>query len=295
MRKLAMILFIFAMPIALASCQTGMGNVEFASNQRPNGYQISMAKKAGKKLDFKAKRISGIFAKPDGKGPFPAMVLVHGCAGIRSNISMWGRWFKEKGYVTLAPDSFGPRGFSEICTDFKRVPQWERFEDVYGAANYLATLPYVDKASIGIMGFSNGAGTALDAVEEAKLPLLGDSDQRFALSIPLYPECRWRTGPWYVPVMILIGEKDDWTLAESCKQREKSAVNHSQPFSVKVYEDARHAFDRSGGILFLPDVKNFHSSTGYGATIGSSGKATEAAKRDIEVFLNRYMRKAAGS
>ena len=270
MRKLTLIFFVIAMPFVLASCQTGKGNVEFAGR-------------------FNAKQISGILVKPEGNGPFPAMVLVHGCSGIRPNIYMWGRWFEEKAYVTLAPDSFGPRGVSEICTDFSRVSQALRYQDVYGAANFLATLPYVDKARIGIMGFSNGAGTALDAIARGRLALLDDNDQRFALPIPLYPECTWRTGPWYVPVMILIGEKDDWTPAGLCERLSAASV------IVKVYEGAHHAFDGNSPLRFLPDVKNLHSSNRRGATIGSSRETTEAAKRDIEIFLNRYMSNAPGS
>ena len=104
-----------------------------------------------------------------------------------------------------------------------------------------------------------------------------------------YPECTWRIGPWYVPVMILIGEKDDWTPARLCERRRAASV------TVKVYEGAHHSFDSDSPLTFLRDVKNLHSSTGRGATVGSNRTATKSAKRDIEAFSNRYMGKAAGS
>ena len=58
--------------------------------------------------------------KPDGGGPFPAIVLLHDCSGLgpRSSGSP-ARWAKEltgKGYVVILPDSFSPRGFADgIC------------------------------------------------------------------------------------------------------------------------------------------------------------------------------------
>lgn len=139
--------------------------VQFDSAERPSGLALRIAKEEGRPLNFKPTRLSGYLDKPEGAGPFPAMVLVHGCGGIRSNIPMWMEWFKQRGYVTIAPDSLTPRGYRSICHNLRSaVGVLQRIDDVYGAARYLASLPYVDSRRIGIMGFSNGAVTALEAV-----------------------------------------------------------------------------------------------------------------------------------
>ena len=59
--------------------------------------------------------------KPDGAGPFPFIVLLHGCGGLK-NEAMWTRWvepwaslFREHGIGTAAVDSFGPRGVAQVC------------------------------------------------------------------------------------------------------------------------------------------------------------------------------------
>jgi hypothetical protein len=61
--------------------------------------------------------------KPEGPGPFPALVLHHQCGGLRrgqwQNQSMldWTRKAVDRGYVVLLIDSLGPRGVDWVCMD----------------------------------------------------------------------------------------------------------------------------------------------------------------------------------
>src|SRR5579875_1622023 len=111
--------------------------------------------------------INGVLTKPDGPGPFPAVVLLHGCSGPGTNLAFWAHWLRERGYAALAIDSFAPRGVHEICTDFSRVTANERLGDAFGGLDYLASQPFVDPNRIAVMGFSNGGVIALDV---ASLP-----------------------------------------------------------------------------------------------------------------------------
>src|SRR2546422_11324404 len=61
-------------------------------------------------------------SKPDGPGPFPAVVIMHDCSGLGPRSSgAPDRWAKEllgRGYVVLIPDSFTTRGHPDGgCTD----------------------------------------------------------------------------------------------------------------------------------------------------------------------------------
>src|SRR5437899_7408257 len=47
---------------------------------------------------------------PSGDGPFPALVLLHGCHGGWASTRQWGRWFKERGCVARGGDSWGAGG-----------------------------------------------------------------------------------------------------------------------------------------------------------------------------------------
>src|SRR5215510_57673 len=53
--------------------------------------------------------------RPDGGGPFPTLVLLHGCGGITPGNDWWTETLRRWGYVTLLVDSFGPRGRTNIC------------------------------------------------------------------------------------------------------------------------------------------------------------------------------------
>src|SRR5437773_6177947 len=63
----------------------------------------------------------GIF-KPDGAGPFPAIVLLHQCAGLLArsknpNLSMldWAKETVARGYVAFLLDSLSQRRASTLC------------------------------------------------------------------------------------------------------------------------------------------------------------------------------------
>ncbi len=70
--------------------------------------------------DGASEQISATMSKPDGPGPFPAIVLVHDCSGLGlSSSGAPGRWAMElvgRGYVVLLSDSFTTRGHAGgIC------------------------------------------------------------------------------------------------------------------------------------------------------------------------------------
>ena len=128
-------------------------------------------------------KLSGYLYKPENLNPTKpanAVVLAHGCSGlldskgkIRVGVTAWADHFTTKGWVVLAVDSFNPRGEKEVCTQKERpiLESRERPRDAYGALAYLATQPYVQKDTIFLMGFSNGATGVLHAVEDGGKPL----------------------------------------------------------------------------------------------------------------------------
>src|SRR5436190_1692449 len=60
--------------------------------------------------------------RPDGPGPFPAIVILHDCSGLGPRSSgapaRWAAEFVKRGYVVAIPDSFTTRGFPNgVCID----------------------------------------------------------------------------------------------------------------------------------------------------------------------------------
>ena len=84
--------------------------------------------------------------KPDGPGPFPAVVVMHDCSGLGPRSSgAPGRWsdlLVQAGYVTILPDSFTSRGQPDgVCAATRppRIPPRQRADDTYDAlAHHLA-------------------------------------------------------------------------------------------------------------------------------------------------------------
>ena len=118
-------------------------------------------------------QISATILKPDGPGPFPAVVIMHDCSGLGPRSSgapmRWARELVENGYAIVMPDSFTARGHAGgVCTNpspsRNDVAPFRRAPDAYAALAYLRTLSYVDGSRIGIMGGSHGGATTLASI-----------------------------------------------------------------------------------------------------------------------------------
>lgn len=101
--------------------------------------------------------LTGRLKKPQGDGPFAAVVLLHGCAGLYSEWSKKhyarrAERFAQWGYVTLLVDSHGPRGKSNICDSPLSIAPLTRAQDAHDAKSYLAGLSFVDPNRIAVLG-----------------------------------------------------------------------------------------------------------------------------------------------
>lgn len=181
--------------------------------------------------------ISGWLIKPSGDGPFPAIVLAHSCAGVNPHTEAWGVRLVKWGYVVLAPDSFNPRGTNAVCTTPNVVTPNMRVSDIAGALDFLATRPEVIKDRIGLIGHSHGGAAALRAVQKSfDLKARG-----LRGGVAYYPGCAPSFNAGIdLPVLILIGDKDDWTSADACRR-----LKPDRPELVEIvyYPNAYHSFD----------------------------------------------------
>jgi dienelactone hydrolase len=232
-------------------------------------------------------RIPGTLLKPDGAGPFPAVVMLHDCSGLGPRSSgAPGRWANEllsRGYVILMPDSFATRGYPNgICTDNSRgranVRPIRRAADARAALAFLKALPYVGKDRIGLMGGSHGGASTLATLLRP--------DSGFAAAVALYPRCS--IAPQLkpdVPLLILIGELDDWTPAKDCVALAGGNV------SVKVYPGAHHSFDSPRPERYVAARINPSSPTGRGATTAGNAEAWADSIRQVTDFFAKRLKR----
>jgi len=253
-------------------------------------------------------QIPAAVARPDGAGPFPAVVIMHDCSGLGPRSSgAPGRWATElvgRGFVVLIPDSFTTRGFAAgVCTDASRgrgdVGHFHRVRDAYAALAYVRTLSYVDGSRVGVMGGSHGGSTVLAtmvATSRDMEPVARDRRGGFAASVALYPACATRglrdpSGGYKpsAPLLILIGDKDDWTPAEPCRQLADAAQRAGQPLAIKIYPGAHHSFDSPYPVRYVPARINASSPTGRGATTGGDPQAWADSIREVGAFFDRHL------
>ena len=107
--------------------------------------------------------LSGELLLPDGAGPFPVVVLAHGCGGRTAVDRTWAIVLRDWGYATFALDSFTGRNLLEVCGDATVLSGIQRIPDAYGALRRLATHPRLDARRAALMGFSHGGILTLNA------------------------------------------------------------------------------------------------------------------------------------
>ena len=224
-------------------------------------------------------------SRPQGAGPFPAVVVMHDCSGLGPRSSgapgRWAQLLVERGYVVIMPDSFSTRGFPRgVCTDPSKsrlnVAPNRRAQDAFEALGYAQRLPYVDARRVGIMGGSHGGATTLVAMNQPG----------FRAGVALYPRCTAASQSYAppAPLLILAGELDDWTPAAECKRLAGGNV------TLKIYPGAHHSFDSDRPVRYVAARINPSSPSGRGATTGGNAAAWQDAIDQVTAFFDRHLK-----
>lgn len=244
--------------------------------------------------------IVGTLVRPAGAGPFPAVVQLHGCAGLEAQSYRWARWLADHGYVALVVDSFGPRKVKGDCrTGPDEPPITARLDDAIGALRYLQSQPDVLRDRIAAIGWSQGGVYAMAVIngpslERAKQRGVELPSSGFAAGIGVYPGgCSSLVNQQVVhPLLVLIGGADDWTPAEKCAEMVKAMTSRGADAAIVIYPGAYHYFDKEGQRQeVLAEVENETKPGGFGATVAYQAEAAADAYRQVEAFLARYLRR----
>lgn len=230
-------------------------------------------------------------------GRRPAVIALHGCSGLYNNrgrfddryTSYAQRW-NAAGWHVVAPDSFSSRGQGSICTQTaaeRTIKVAHRRDDVLRAATWLMERDDVDPQRIAVVGWSHGAMTALEIVDRSVW-----RSQPPAAIVAYYPGC----GGWKrrmlvhpsAPLLMLLGEADDWTPAAPCKElAERFQSDHPGVVTVHIYADGHHGFDSRFPVRFRPEIPVGVGKRGV--HVGGNAIAREASLAELDHFLARYL------
>ena len=227
-------------------------------------------------------RIQGYLAKPEGAGPFAAVVGLHGCAGLDETTKQ--RLADELvawGYVVLLVDSYATRGIDHACTSSAVATFLTRRQDAYGALVFLSRQTFVDPQRVAALGFSAGAWVTLSVAEPNSFELfVPPSNVRFRAAVAFYPPCSVAGLRPGIPALILIGALDDWTPAAHCSHKVAGWGTEGAPIEHVVYPSAHHSFYYSH---LQPGM------TMFGHWLEYNEEAAVDATRRMREFLKRYL------
>ena len=246
-------------------------------------------------------QIPGYWFDAPSTEPRPAVIGLHGCGGaFDSRGSLTPGWYRDSRYLNaqqmhlVVLDSFTPRGHKSICeipNSRRTVNEEDRRDDVFAAMHWLAQDPRVDKLRIAILGRSHGGQTVLSVLDRTAAAANSQPIQPRA-AIALYPGCskflRMMRYQLSAPLLLMIGELDDWTPAARCvdlKEKVMRAQGDAK-FDLVVFPGSYHGFDGMAPVRVRDNLGNTKSGK---ATVGGNPEAREQAQVRTLEFLSRTL------
>ncbi len=209
-------------PVGRVAQQSGCSEVSYDSNGSPVGAYLCL---------------------PDGAGPWPAVIVLHGAEGpqINPGYRQIAHGLAAVGFAALQVDYFpqtpgtGAFGNPPAADYGQDAPVWLR--EIGDAVSYLQALQPIDPRRIGLNGYSLGAFMALDAAMldpriQAVVEFYGGVVPGLTANLDQMP-----------PVLILHGDADSLVPVSYAYTLKDLLSSHGRPYEIQIYPGAPHAFN----------------------------------------------------
>jgi carboxymethylenebutenolidase len=226
----------------------------------------------GQAVSYKSgdETVQGVLYTPAGKGPFPAVIVIHEWWGLNAWVKEQASKLSDEGYVALAVDLY--RGKVATTPDeaheiMRGVPEDRAKRDLHAAFIFLVSQANVKTNRIGSIGWCMGGGYSLDvALQE---PTLAADVINYG-HLATDPDSLKKIN---APILGLFGAQDRGITPDDVHKFANSLENMGKKIDVKIYDDAGHAFE------------NPNNKEGYRAA-----DAADAWKRTVD-FLSETLKK----
>jgi carboxymethylenebutenolidase len=184
--------------------------------------------------------VKGLLYTPVGKGPFPAIVVIHEWWGLNDWVKEQASKLADQGYAALAVDLY--RGKVATTPDMaheimRGVPEDRAKRDLHAAFEFLAAQPNVKKDRMGAIGWCMGGGYSLDvALQE---PTLAADVINYG-HLATDPEALKKIN---APILGLFGAQDKGITPDDVRKFGDALDKMGKKIQVKIYDDAGHAFE----------------------------------------------------
>ncbi len=233
-------------------------SVMFAADGKPVSYQSG------------SETVNGILYTPQGKGPFPALVVIHEWWGLNDWVKDEASKLADQGYVALAIDLY--RGKVATTPDeahqiMRGVPEDRATRDLLAATTYLRAQKNVDPKRVGSIGWCMGGGYSLDlAIADPSLKAAVINYGHLATDDATLKKID-------APILGIFGGQDKGITPADVNKFEAQMKALGKTVDIHIFPDAGHAFE------------NPNNKTGYRAQ-----DAAESWKLTV-AFLEKYLKK----
>ena len=214
--------------------------------------------------------VNGLLFTPQGKGPFPALVVIHEWWGLNDWVKEEASKLADQGYVALAIDLY--RGKVATTPDeaheiMRGVPQDRANRDLLAASTFLRSQKNVDPARVGSIGWCMGGGYSLDlAIADPKLKAAVINYGHLASDDTTLSKIN-------AAILGIFGGQDKGIPVLDINVFASHLKAQGKTVEIHVFPDAGHAFE------------NPNNKAGYRAD-----DAAEAWKLTV-AFLEKYLKK----
>jgi carboxymethylenebutenolidase len=183
----------------------------------------------------------GYLARPEGNGPFPAVLMLHEWWGLNEGITELADALAEQGYVVFIPDAYRGRLATQVpFALYLRLstPEAEIHADLDAGLDYLRGLTDVDPARVATVGFCFGGEQSL------QMSLRRPDD--LAATVMLYGSLvteAAQLGPLRDhPFLGIFGATDAQIPVSEVRAFEAALNSLNAPATITIYEGVGHAF-----------------------------------------------------
>ncbi len=205
-------------------------------------FAVDLFAAEGKQVSYKSgdETVQGMLYTPGGKGPFPALVVIHEWWGLNDWVKEQASKLADQGYVTLAVDLYRGKvaDTPDLAHELMRgVPEDRAARDLLAAAAYLRSLKNVKPAKVGAIGWCMGGGYAHTlALHDPKLAAVVINYGHLATDKDALSKI-------HAAILGIFGGKDRGIPVDDVKKWEATLKELGKDAQVVIYPEAGHAFE----------------------------------------------------
>jgi len=194
--------------------------------------------------------MSATLLTPDGKGPYPGILLLHTSSGLKPADIEYGQHLVQQGYVVLVPafmDAYGITLASRqatFTTDAEPI-----YADLVAALDTLQHQPQVAGSKLGAIGFSNGGYFAMWLAGTNKVQAGVSYYGALTGAATDKDLSRFRAvfNKNSAPVLVMHGSSDSTVPVAAANRMSAILAAAGSPHEVQIYDGAGHSFERLPG------------------------------------------------